>query len=108
MQRIKQIILSDVIVGESMTLTVTEFHDRYDIDEELFNELLEYELIPVQEEAEKVFLDLRALRRIQSALRLQRDLEVNMQGIVLILDLREELENVQSELGVLRKHLGEG
>jgi chaperone modulatory protein CbpM len=108
MQQIKQIILSDVIVGESMMLTVTEFHHKYAIDETLFNELLEYDLIPFDdEESGNVFLDLRAVRRIQSALRLQRDLQVNMQGVAVILDLREELETVQSELDILRKHLGE-
>lgn len=43
------------------------------------------------------------LVRVRSALRLQRDLGVNLAGIALALDLLEELENLRTQLKV-RSH----
>lgn len=39
-----------------------------------------------------------SLVRVRSALRLQRDLGVNLAGIALALDLMEELENLRTQL----------
>ena len=50
-------------------------------------------------------IDLRTLRRIESAFRLHRDLEINMSGIALVLELRDELETLRNELNVLYGHL---
>ncbi|MDP1664700.1 MAG: chaperone modulator CbpM [Methylobacter sp.] len=41
-----------------------------------------------------------SLVRVRSALRLQRDLGVNLAGIALALDLMEELENLRTQLKV--------
>lgn len=41
------------------------------------------------------------LVRVRSALRLQRDLGVNLAGIALALDLMEELENLRTQLKIM-------
>jgi len=41
-----------------------------------------------------------ALRRARLALRLQRDLEINLPGVALALELMEELERLRGELRV--------
>jgi chaperone modulatory protein CbpM len=41
-----------------------------------------------------------ALRRARTALRLQRDLEINVPGVALALELLEELERLRGELRV--------
>ncbi len=43
-----------------------------------------------------------SLVRVRSALRLQRDLGVNLAGIALALDLMEELENLRDQLNIMR------
>jgi len=43
-----------------------------------------------------------SLVRVRSALRLQRDLGVNLAGIALALDLMEELESLRTELKRMR------
>ncbi|MDR3477392.1 MAG: chaperone modulator CbpM [Gammaproteobacteria bacterium] len=104
MREIKRIIFSDVVVGETIQLTITEFHDKYDVEEALFFEMLEYGLFePRKIETETIYLDLDALRRIQSALRLQRDLGVNLPGAALVLDLMKELDELRRELATLQK-----
>lgn len=42
-----------------------------------------------------------SLVRVRSALRLQRDLGVNLAGIALALDLMEELENLRAQLKIM-------
>jgi chaperone modulatory protein CbpM len=42
-----------------------------------------------------------SLVRVRSALRLQRDLGVNLAGIALALDLMEELETLRTELKIM-------
>ena len=41
-----------------------------------------------------------SLRRVRSALRLQRDLGVNLAGIALALDLLEEIENLRLQVTI--------
>jgi len=44
-----------------------------------------------------------ALRRARTALRLQRDLEINLPGVALALELMEELEALRRELQSFRR-----
>ena len=43
-----------------------------------------------------------ALRRVRRALRLERDLELNLAGVALALDLMDELEQLRNELRARR------
>ena len=43
--------------------------------------------------------------RIQKAYRLQRDLEINLNGLAMVLDLLDEVESLQEEVASLRKRL---
>jgi chaperone modulatory protein CbpM len=45
-----------------------------------------------------------SLVRVRSALRLHRDLGVNLAGIALALDLMEELENLRNELKIMGRN----
>ena len=47
----------------------------------------------------------KAAVRIQKAYRLQRDLEINLNGLAMVLDLLEEVETLQDEVAYLRKRL---
>ncbi len=43
--------------------------------------------------------------RIQKAYRLHRDLEINLNGLAMVLDLLEEVETLHGEIASLRKKL---
>lgn len=53
---------------------------------------------------EEWLFDLVQLRRIKTALRLQHDLEINLQSAALVLDLLEELETLRAQAKLLEKH----
>jgi chaperone modulatory protein CbpM len=106
MRHITQIILSDALNEETLTFTLAEFSEQYDVQEKMLFEMLEHSLIEPQElTAEGLYIDVRALRRMQSAVRLQRDLDINLPGIALVLELVEQLEHVRGELEILQRHI---
>ncbi|MES2627028.1 MAG: chaperone modulator CbpM [Pseudomonadota bacterium] len=53
---------------------------------------------------EWVFTSTAAVR-IQKAYRLQRDLEINLNGLAMVLDLLDEVETLHDEVAYLRKKL---
>ncbi len=55
------------------------------------------------DDVERLSLDQKTLRRMESAFRLHRDLEINLPGVVLALDLLDELKQLRHELDILRK-----
>ena len=109
MGSISRIILIDVIIEEEMKpYTLDEFNEAYAIDEMFIQEVLEHSLIePQRFEAGDLFIDLAAFQRLQSALRLRQDLEVNFSGIALILELVDQLKETRRELAVFKKTVAE-
>lgn len=98
----KEVILSGVTINETTVFTLTEIRQTYNIDEDFLHAMIEHGII---EPTEHFSIDLQNLRRLQSALRLQQDLEINLAGAALVLDLLDEVEQLQNELAILRRHL---
>ena len=94
-----------MLIDETTTYSFVEVCHKYHIREELLIEMIEQGLFPDQPtEPEQIALDQKALRRIESAFRLHRDLGINLPGVALALELLEEIEKMHKELDILRKH----
>jgi len=99
-----------VITGELMdeytTISFTQVCHTYHIPEDVLIELLEHGLFnDITPPVKQVSFNPYMLSRVQSAQRLQEDLGVNLQGVILALELRDELERVRKELDILRRHI---
>lgn len=44
------------------------------------------------------------LKRLKTALRLQHDLEVNLAGVALVLDLLDEIDSMRTKMDLVEKH----
>jgi chaperone modulatory protein CbpM len=62
--------------------------------------ILEAHSLPVEERA----FDVNELRRIKAVQRLQRDLEINMAGAAMVLDLIDQLEEMRAKIEFFEKH----
>src|SRR3984893_8055348 len=95
--------LSGAIFEESALLTVQDLSRMCAVDERHIVEFVEEGVLNVVEvtAAEWRFTGV-ALRRARLALRLERDLEINLAGVALALELMEELERLRRELNVRR------
>jgi chaperone modulatory protein CbpM len=90
--------LSGDIVEETLVLSVAELSRIMSVDERHIVELVEEGVISVlQIDASNWRFSGAALRRARIALRLERDLGVNLPGVALALELLEELEQLRRE-----------
>lgn len=102
----KDNLLIGMLIEETTTYTFIEVCHRYNIPEALLNEMIEYGLFPNQPtDPQKIALDQKSLRRIESAFRIHQDLGINLPGVALALELLEKIDKMQNELEILRKHL---
>ena len=95
--------LSGAIFEESALLTVRDLSRMCAVDERHIVEYVEEGVLHVVEidTAEWHFTG-AALRRTRLALRLERDLELNLAGVALAIELMEELEHLRRELKARR------
>jgi len=91
--------LSGIILEEQTELTLDEVSRACAVHAECIIELIEEGvLIPVGREREGWRFSGVHLRRVSIALRLQRDLGVNLAGVALALQLLEEIEALRARL----------
>ena len=101
-----QTILAGILMDETTTIAVSQVCEKYGISEALLQEMVEHGLFDEQTmHSKSIHINEQTLSRIQSACRLQEDLELNLPGVVLVLELLEELERMRDELIILRRHV---
>ena len=101
----KHTIITGELIDDNATISLAQVCHLYHIPEELLIELLEHGLFhDITPPVERVTFNAFMLSRVQSARRLQEDLGVNLEGVILALELRDELENIRNELSILRRH----
>jgi chaperone modulatory protein CbpM len=85
-------------------LSLHEFLEITHIPEEMLVQFIQYDIIhqPTLEREQWQF-DTSHLARVQRALRLQHDLEVNLAGIAVLLDLLDEMDRMRERLALLEK-----
>jgi chaperone modulatory protein CbpM len=95
--------LSGVIFEESARLTVADLSRLCAVDERHIVDYVEEGVLhAVQIGTTEWHFTGAALRRARLALRLERDLELNLAGVALALELMEELEHLRRELKARR------
>jgi chaperone modulatory protein CbpM len=96
--------LTGEIFEEYAVLSVDELSRLCAVDRTYIVELVEEGVLSVTTvEAEQWRFTGTALRRARTALRLQRDLEINLPGVALALELMEELDALRRELQSMRR-----
>lgn len=97
-------IIADYSQNDSFTLK--ELCDICRISSELIDDLMEYQIITEKSfQHEEWRFNNVELKRIQTALRLQHDLEINWSGIALVLDLLDELHALREQSELLERIL---
>ena len=95
--------LPGAIFEESAVLTVRDLSRMCAVDERHIVEFVEEGVLTtVEVNTTEWHFSGAALRRARLALRLERDLELNLAGVALALELMDELENLRRELNARR------
>jgi chaperone modulatory protein CbpM len=90
--------LTASIFDDSVQLTLQELSRMCAVDERHIVEFVEEGVLTTVSVGPRWHFNGGAVRRARLAMRLQRDLEINMAGVALALDLMEELEQLRREL----------
>jgi chaperone modulatory protein CbpM len=85
--------LTGVVLDESLTLSLHELCEYCGVEESIVVEMVREGIAePIDEASTQWRFSGRSVARIRIAHRLRRDLQVNMAGAALALDLLEEIE----------------
>ena len=100
----KHQMITAVIVDDHTSLSFVEVCQHYDITEEALIELIEYGLFSENQTTIKsIQFDAAKLARIQAATRLRQDLDINTPGVILALELLDQIEQLQQEINILQR-----
>lgn len=87
-------------------IVIDVFCKEYQIETNFIQDLEEFGLIQIVKKQEKKYLDKNQLVFIEKIIRLHNDLNINKEGIEIILNLQEKENQLLSEINYLRKRLG--
>lgn len=91
--------------SQESLLTVNEICEICHISMDTVEELIAFEIIhPKQTSQNELVFDMHDLQRVKSALRLQHDLEINLAGVAVVLDLLDELHELRERAEFLQRH----
>lgn len=94
------------VIGEGHEYTLREICQRINLDEEFVVQCVDYGITEVTTgRAAEWRFSPGAIRRLQRAWRLQRDLEINFTGLGVVLDLLDDIEDMRHQIAVLEKRL---
>lgn len=86
-------------------LTLDELCEICNLSSDTIQEIIAYEIIhPKQVSQGKQVFSVADLQRVKTALRIQRDLGVNLAGVALVLDLLDEMEELRARAEFLQRH----
>ena len=94
--------ITGTIFDQSAILSIKDLSRMSQVDERHIVEFVEEGVLNVIEISSEWHFTGDALRRARLAVRLERDLELNLAGVALALDLLEELQRLRRELEVRR------
>lgn len=89
----KEYILIDVIF------------EQYPIEKTVIHEVFSRGLVKKEVIKENVYVHENELTRLEKILRLNQDLEINMAGIEVVLDLLKKIEDLENELSSTKRRL---
>ncbi len=92
-------VLTGLILDEEVTFTLGELSRACDVHAEWIIALVQEGLLePSGAEVSQWQFPGGSLRRARAALRLQQELDINLAGAALVLDLMDEIETLRSRL----------
>ncbi len=90
---------------EKTALTISEFCKYYEIPVSFFDKLIKYELVEIQEENNIKQIKAYQINEIEKIIRLHFDLNINFEGLDVILNLLSRINELEEENNILKRKL---
>jgi chaperone modulatory protein CbpM len=86
-------------------IAIEEFCSHHGVQVTLVKEFADFGLVQLQEQEQKAVLPAGEIEKLERLLRLYNDLGINKEGLEIILNMRGQLLNLNSELETIRYRL---
>jgi len=96
--RKSDIVMEGILQDEQVSYTLVELSEICVVDSTVLIQMIEVGILEPQQKKPVLQFDSHALKRVQKALRLHHDLAVNWEGLSLVLDLLEEIQELEQQL----------
>jgi len=90
---------------ETKLISVVDFCSYYNVEAAFVDSLKEYELIEVTTIENREFIYPEQLHHLEKVVRLHYDLDINMEGIDVIMQLLQRIEQMKLEMRGLKNKL---
>jgi chaperone modulatory protein CbpM len=102
----QHIIISNITVEENPELTLDELCSACGITPHFIHELIEFGALDCEDVALEIYrFQPEQLRRVRTIVHLHHDLEINIPGAALAVELMEEMERMRAKIEMLEKNL---
>lgn len=86
-------------------IAIEEFCTYHGVQLALIREFADFGLVRLQEQEQQVYLPAEEIEKAERMLRLYHELGINKEGLEIILNMRDQLLNLNSELEMIRYRL---
>ena|SRR3990167_19394 len=101
----KELIIVVDYINESM-LSLDELCQICHVSPDFISDLITYEIVyPEGDTQDEWVFNVMQLQRVKTVLRLQRDLEMNLAGVAVVLDLLDEVEKLRAKAELLERYI---
>jgi len=92
-------------MGDEKYIPVLRLCDLYQIEVSFFKELNEVGLIEMVSRQNSMYLHEDKLYKVERIIRIHRELNVNIEGIDVVLNLLEKVDRLQNEVNTIQNRL---
>ena len=99
-------LLSTIVIEIEPELTMEELCQAFSVTPDYIDELMGYGVIqPIHPSDNILRFNAENIRRLRRMVRLQREMELNIPGAALAIELLDEIERLKSELALWQKNV---
>ena len=100
------LVMREIVIEEQPKLSLEELCVACHVTPDDIQDMVDFGVIDVENNILETYeFDMHHLRRVRTAIHLQQDLEVNLAGAALVLDLMDEVEQLRTQVALLEKQL---
>jgi len=92
-------------MNASNLIPIKQFCERYEIEFSFINSLNDYGLIEITYIEKDQFIEIEKIQEVEKLIRLHDELGVNLEGIDIITNLMQKIENLQNEIITIQNKL---
>lgn len=92
-------------MNEEYLVPISTLCVHYEVEMSFFSELNEYGLIEIDTQEQTECVRVERIPEIEKMIRIHRDLQVNMEGIDVVWNLLQKMDEMQNELMAVRSRL---